>query len=118
MSEIDPRVVLLAPEDNCVVACRTLEAGSVLMLDGFSIKLMTRIELGHKIARRDIAVGDAVLRYGAEIGSATCAIYRGEHIHLQNLKSNYLPTHLRGAVLAELDSPMTPMPAQIPSGSS
>lgn len=106
MSETDPRVILLAPEDNCVVACRTLEANSVLVLDGLSITLATRIELGHKIARCDIAAGEAVLRYGAEIGSATCVIRRGEHVHLHNLKSNYLPTHLRGAVLVKPEAYM------------
>lgn len=48
--------------------------------------------LGHKIASRDIAAGEKIVKYGAPIGSATTAIPAGEHVHLHNMKSDYLPT--------------------------
>ena len=42
---------------------------------------------------RTIGAGEKVLKYGAPIGSATCAIAAGEHVHLTNLKSDYTQTH-------------------------
>ena len=49
--------------------------------------------MAHKLARRALAVGDKVLRYGAVIGSVQRPIARGEHIHTDNLSSDYLPTY-------------------------
>ena len=51
------------------------------------------IGVGHKLARRGIARGEKVLKYGAIIGTASAPIARGEHIHTHNLESDYLPTY-------------------------
>ncbi len=40
---------------------------------------------GQKYARRDIAAGEPVIKYGFPIGKATRAIAKGEHVHTQNL---------------------------------
>ena len=45
-------------------------------------------EDGHKYALRDIAEGENVIKYGMPIGHATCAIGKGEHVHVHNLKTN------------------------------
>ena len=45
-------------------------------------------ENGHKYARRNIACGEAVIKYGYPIGTATADIKKGAHIHSHNLKSN------------------------------
>ena len=45
-------------------------------------------EDGHKYARRDIAEGENVIKYGMPIGHATRAIAAGEHVHVHNLKTN------------------------------
>jgi hypothetical protein len=37
-----------------------------------------------------IAQGEKVLKYGLPIGSATRDIEAGEHVHVQNLKSDYI----------------------------
>lgn len=92
----DPRVLLLAPQDNCLVACRRLAACTILNIDGVPLSLTQDIELGHKLARHDIRAGEKILRYGAPIGSASQNIRRGEHIHLHNLGSDYLPTRQIG----------------------
>jgi hypothetical protein len=55
------------------------------------------VEVGHKIARRPIAPGDKILRYGAAIGSAIAPIAPGEHVHMHNMKSDYIPAHDRTA---------------------
>lgn len=53
-----------------------------------SIELQSDIPLNHKFARRDIAAGEPVLKYGLSIGKATVPIRRGEHVHTQNIESN------------------------------
>jgi len=88
----DPRIVHLAPEDNVCVAARSLAAGETVRLGGRAITLAEAIAIGHKIAVRDIAAGETVLKYGAPIGSATRAIAAGGHVHTQNLQSDYIPT--------------------------
>ena len=90
------RVLLLDPQDNCVIACTPLSAGSVVLIDDVPLTLSGTIEVGHKLARRAISAGEKVIRYGAIIGTATHDIQRGEHIHLHNLKSDYLPTFAIG----------------------
>ena len=54
------------------------------------------IPLGHKVAARDIAAGEKIIKYGAPIGSATRAIASGEHVHTHNVQSDYIPTFQRG----------------------
>ena len=43
---------------------------------------------GHKYARRAIAAGEAVVKYGMPIGHATRDIAPGEHVHVHNLATN------------------------------
>ena len=43
---------------------------------------------GHKYARRDIAAGENIVKYGMPIGHATVAIKAGEHVHVHNMKTN------------------------------
>ena len=35
------------------------------------------------------------MKYGVSIGSALQGIHPGEHVHLHNMKSDYLPPHTR-----------------------
>lgn len=79
-----------------MVAVRTLEAGTLLEIDGKTISLGVAVGLGHKLAARDIEPGEKIIKYGVPIGSATTAIRTGETVHLHNMKSDYLPTYLRG----------------------
>lgn len=46
------------------------------------------IAYGHKIALMDIGAGDTVLKYGLSIGSASCDIKAGAHVHAHNVESN------------------------------
>lgn len=52
------------------------------------IVLLERIERGHKVALRDIAENEAVIKFGSRIGHATRAIPRGAWVHLHNLASD------------------------------
>ncbi|MGD1064617.1 MAG: UxaA family hydrolase [Terracidiphilus sp.] len=45
------------------------------------------IPLGHKLALKDLAVGDTVIKYGCEIGKIVQPVKAGQHVHVQNLKT-------------------------------
>ena len=47
---------------------------------------------GHKYARRAIAAGENVIKYGSPIGHATRDIRAGEHVHTHNLQTNLTGT--------------------------
>jgi len=93
MASSDRRLVLLAPDDNCVVVAQALHAGDRVSIDGESVAVAKAIGVGHKLARRAIARGEKVLKYGAIIGTASAPIALGEHVHTHNLQSDYLPTY-------------------------
>jgi altronate hydrolase/galactarate dehydratase len=75
--------VRLNPQDNVIVALADLAAGTVL--PGLAVPLPQAVPRGHKIAARDIAAGERVIRYGQVIGLATEAIAAGAHVHTHNL---------------------------------
>jgi (2R)-sulfolactate sulfo-lyase subunit alpha len=45
------------------------------------------IPLGHKLALKDLSVGETVIKYGNEIGRVVKPIKAGQHVHVQNLKT-------------------------------
>ncbi len=91
--QTDSRLILLSPEDNCLIAGARLAAGETVVIDGERVTLGKTIELAHKIARCALQADDKVLRYGAVIGHVTCGVRKGEHLHTHNLASDYLPTY-------------------------
>jgi hypothetical protein len=92
---IDPRLLLLHPADNVLTVIATLEAGQRVRVDDHEVEIPKRLPLGHKVAAREIAAGERIIKYGAPIGSAKQAIAAGEHVHTHNVQSDYLPTVLR-----------------------
>jgi altronate dehydratase small subunit len=93
----DARLILLSPQDNCLIAGARLEAGTEVEIEGERVTLSKAIDLGHKVARGPLAKDDKVLRYGAVIGHVTGPVARGEHLHTHNLESDYLPTYTHDA---------------------
>ena len=89
---IEKRLLRLAAADNVAVATATCEAGTDVSIDQTTLRLCDRIAVGHKVAIRDIAAGEKVIKFGCPIGSATRPIRVGQHVHTHNLKSDYLPT--------------------------
>jgi len=45
------------------------------------------IPIGHKVALRDMAPGDTVVKYGIDMGKVTAPIRKGEHAHVHNIKT-------------------------------
>lgn len=92
-------LILLHADDNVLVVRREVRPGDLLDIDGSAVPASEEIGVGHKVARRDLAVGDRVLKYGAPIGSVTALVARGGHVHTHNLKSDHISvSHTRQAV--------------------
>lgn len=89
----DDRLILLDPRDNVFVARVRLAAGETLDTGAGAARLDRDAPLAHKIARRAIASGETILKYGAPIGVATQAIAAGAHVHVHNMRSDYTPTY-------------------------
>jgi len=51
------------------------------------VKSISEIPLGHKIALKDLAEGDTILKYGHDIGKVVKSIKKGEHVHVHNVKT-------------------------------
>jgi altronate dehydratase small subunit len=96
VSETDPRLLLLHPADNVFVLRDQIAAGEAILVEGERVRVQQALGLGHKLARRPLAPGTTVLKYGAAIGHTSRAVARGEHVHVHNLGSDYTPTHARG----------------------
>lgn len=90
-------LILLHPDDNVLVLGAPVRVGDALTIDGRSVIAATNVEVGHKVARHALAVGDKVLKYGAPIGSMTAAASAGDHVHMHNMKSDYIASHTRQA---------------------
>jgi len=69
--------LLLSPSDNVLIARVASK----------------NVPVGFKVARQAIGAGEKIIKWGAPIGSATCDIAAGEVVHLDNMKSDYLPTY-------------------------
>ena len=89
----DRRLLLLDEADNVVVATTRVRVGETLTLEGARITLPADLPIGHKLARRMIAAGEKIVKYGAPIGSATTDIAAGAHVHVHNVRSDYTPTY-------------------------
>lgn len=87
--------ILLHPDDTILVVTAALAPGDSVVIDEARVVVATPIEVGHKLARHALAAGETVIKYGAPIGSMTAPAARGEHVHLHNMKSDYIATHLR-----------------------
>ncbi|GGB26900.1 hydrolase [Sphingomonas metalli] len=87
----------LSPEDNVVVCRRPVLKGERVEVDGHVLIVADDVGLGHKLALVPLAIGDKVLKYGMPIGSMTQAALPGSWVHMHNMKSDYMPAHLRDA---------------------
>lgn len=87
------KLILLHPQDNVWIVRKSVVAGEQVIIDGKFLSFEKGIGLGHKVAAKDIQQGERIIKYGVPIGSATENIPVGTHIHLHNMKSDYIPTY-------------------------
>lgn len=78
--------------DNVATALCPLAPGETRLLGDASqsaVEAVTDVPVGHKIALRDIAQGEMIVKYGVVIGRATQDIPAGSWVHLHVMHSNY-----------------------------
>ena len=83
-------LIRLAQQDDVAVATRDLERGAVVSVDGEELTTRDPIPLAHTVAIRAIDKDAQVFKYGVPIGRAKVAIAPGEHVHVHNIKSDYV----------------------------
>jgi altronate dehydratase small subunit len=85
-----PRAFQIQVEDNVATLMDDAAVGSVEIIGASKSTIATseKISRGHKIALKDIAANEAVIKFGVRIGHATQAIPRGAWVHLHNLASD------------------------------
>jgi len=86
--------VLHDAKDNvAVVVVEGVKAGMAMtgwimdedrMID---VKAQQDIPIGHKVALKDMAVGDTVWKYGIDMGKVVAPVQIGQHAHVHNIKT-------------------------------
>ncbi len=79
-----PDFIHIHPDDNVAVALTAIAAGT--QFAGVTAKM--DIPQGHKMALRNLAENDQVVKYGFSIGHAVAPIAPGEWVHTHNMKTN------------------------------
>jgi altronate dehydratase len=75
--------------DNVAILLDDIKKGETCDYDDeYSQKANQDIPFGHKIALRDIAKGEDIVKYGYIIGYATQPISRGDWVHNHNIRSD------------------------------
>jgi (2R)-sulfolactate sulfo-lyase subunit alpha len=89
-----PQLLVHDHTDNVgVVVVEGLSAGTdmlcVITEDNSDFRAVANQEvpIGHKVALKDLAIGDTVIKYGQDIGRVVAPIKKGDHVHTHNLKT-------------------------------
>jgi len=51
------------------------------------VRAQSDIPIGHKVALKDMAVGDTAVKYGIDMGKVVQPIAVGQHAHVHNIKT-------------------------------
>jgi len=79
--------LVISDRDNVATALQRLEPGRRLDFGAVTVVVSERVQPGHKLALRAIALGEPIFKYGSPIGTATADIPAGAHVHTHNLAS-------------------------------
>ncbi|HEY2835682.1 MAG TPA: UxaA family hydrolase [Rhizomicrobium sp.] len=89
-----PQLLVHDHKDNVgVVVVEDLAPGTdmlaVITEDNSDFRLTAKqaVPIGHKVALKDLSVGDTVIKYGEDIGKVVAPVAKGEHVHTHNLKT-------------------------------
>ena len=83
-------IIVLSAADNVGVAIKNIARGSHVTEGDTGLIARDDVPIGHKIALGAIAPGEKIVKFGVPVGSATQAIAAGAHVHMHNVKSDYL----------------------------
>ena len=93
MEDFKQKYIRIHPSDNILVVIVAIHPGEKISCEGNEIATKEFISIGHKMALMKIKCGEKVIKYGLPIGSATKDIFPGEHVHVHNIKSDYIRTY-------------------------
>ncbi|ABB15648.1 hydrolase, UxaA family [Carboxydothermus hydrogenoformans Z-2901] len=83
--------IVINENDNVATVIEDINLGDVVVFEilGKTQEIIARenIPIYHKIAIKEVRVGEYVYKYGQKIGVATRDIQIGEHVHSHNLSS-------------------------------
>lgn len=82
---MDTKLIKINSNDNVAVAINPLFKGDVMTIEGETFTLLSDIPAGHKVALRDIAKEENIIKYGYPIGAAKEDIKKGQHVHSYNI---------------------------------
>jgi (2R)-sulfolactate sulfo-lyase subunit alpha len=89
-----PHLLVHDARDNVgVVVVENLAAGTNMLCvvtaddSEFRATVTQDVPIGHKVALKDLASGDTIVKYGEDIGRVVAPIRKGEHVHTHNLKT-------------------------------
>lgn len=90
----NPHLLAHSPQDNVAVAVieglsANTAAFGVITEDNstFEVQVRDDIPIGHKVALADLKAGDTAIKYGQDIGKVIKDVAKGEHVHVQNVKT-------------------------------
>lgn len=81
------KAIIISKNDNVGVSLQFISKGTELDLNGIKINILSDIPRGHKFALEKINEGQDIIKYGYSIGLAKTTIPKGEHVHINNLKT-------------------------------
>ncbi|MFX1277057.1 MAG: UxaA family hydrolase [Promethearchaeota archaeon] len=84
------KFIIMHTEDNCATALDRISKDTEIEINDYRIKINQDIDIGHKIALKNLKKGDLIKKYGEIIGIAIDEIKAGDWIHTHNIKSHYL----------------------------
>ena len=79
-----PDFIKIDPKDNVAVALQPISKNTIFA----GVTARADIPQGHKMALVNLAVNQAVVKYGFPIGHATAPITAGDWVHIHNMTTN------------------------------
>ena len=84
--------IQINPADNVAVALHPLSKGTIIEVNGNFIELAEDIPAGHKIALKDFAEGDMVIKYGFPISHTVKEVRKGHILTLRSSRNRLFRT--------------------------
>ncbi|MGL4369653.1 MAG: UxaA family hydrolase, partial [Spirochaetota bacterium] len=86
-------ILVIRAGDSVAVALKDICKDTAVSFEDLTVISKEKIPAGHKIALRDIAEGEPIIKYGNTIGTASRQIIAGGHVHTHNLHTSLSGSH-------------------------
>ena len=106
----DKKAIIMAVADSVAIALDDIIPGDRVRIRSLLQEVVGELEVsdsvpyGHKLSVKPIAKGDEVIKNGEVIGIASQSISKGEHVHIHNIVSLYVPPPRTKALKAGRES--------------